>query len=419
MGKTGFEQLFKKKVYIETYGCRYNFGDTAKLIEILKQQGCSIVQSEELADAVIINTCTVVAPTERRMLRRLSKFQGRDLYVTGCMPMVQQDAIMVVCTPAIIQPRSIQAHYRSIGTVSPCSAGIVQISQGCNGQCTYCITKKARGGLKSFPAQEIVHQLHDLVHAGAVEIQLTAQDVSAWGRDRGTSLPELLHRIGDQRGNFYVRVGMMNPATVIDILDDLVEAFSCGNLFKFIHIPVQSGSDRILQKMGRHYITDDFEQIVAAFRKKFSDITLATDMIVGFCGESGDDFAQSLALIDRVRPNKVNITRFSKRPLTPAFFFKDVPGAVKKDRSRIMNARAEQIYHAINALYLGRDVPFIVTERIRKGSVMARTPSYLGIVLGEDLPFGFKGSVTIKKEKMYFFSGERSNPGARAKPVDT
>jgi len=417
MGLTGLEHLVKKRVYIETYGCRYNFGDTAKLIEILKQQGCTIVQSEDTAEAVIINTCTVVAPTERRMIRRLSHFRARDLYVTGCMPVVQRDAVMGVCTPTIIAPASIQARYGSVGTVPACSVGIIQVSRGCTGHCTYCITKKARGGLKSHPVTEIISQLREFIRAGAVEIQLTAQDVSAWGRDTGSLLPELLNEIGDQPGNFYVRVGMMNPGTVLEILDDLIEAFSHHNLFRFIHLPVQSGSDRILRKMGRAYTVEDFEHIVAGFRKKFPDITLATDMIVGFPHEGDEDFLQSLALIDRVRPNKVNVTRFSKRPFTPAFFEKGVLDAIKKDRSRIMNARAEQVYHAINAPYLGRTVPYIVTEEIKTGSVMARTPSYLGIVLEEDLPAGFSGLATIRAEKKYYFTGDRSQPGTGICPV--
>jgi tRNA A37 methylthiotransferase MiaB len=113
----------------------------------------------------------------------------------------------------------------------------------------------------------------------------------------------------------------------------------------------------------------------------------------------------------------VNVTRFSKRPFTPAFFEKGVPDAIKKDRSRRMNARAERVYHAINAPYLCRTVPFIVTEQIKTGSVMARTPSYLGIVLEEDLPAGFSGRATIMTEKKYFFTGERIQPGTGIYPV--
>jgi threonylcarbamoyladenosine tRNA methylthiotransferase CDKAL1 len=407
MTPPGFENLSRKRVYIETYGCRYNFGDSAKLQEILKHQGCTIVQSEEDADAVVINTCTVVAATERRMLRRLFLFHDRELYVTGCMPMVQRDAIMAVCTPVIIPPQSIHDRYKGLGTVSPEPVGIVQIAQGCYGHCTYCISRIARGVMKSFPAQDILAQVHAFIRQGAAEIQLTAQDVSAWGRDTGTSLPDLLNACDAIPRSHYLRVGMMNPATILPILDDLVEAFSHKNIFKFIHIPVQSGSDRILKAMGRGYGCNDFEQIVAAFRKQYPAITLATDMIVGFPGETEKDFLNSLALIDRIRPNKVNVTRFSKRPFTAVSDDKGLRDAEKKERSRIMNRRAEEIYHAINAPFLGQKMKFIVTERVRNGSVMARTPSYLGIVLHEDLPIGCTGKARLEKEHRYFFTGTR------------
>lgn len=407
MKQTGLEHLVGKRVYIETYGCRYNFGDTAKLIEILKHQNCTLTQSEDHADAVIINTCTVVAPTERRMLRRLSYFRGRDLYVTGCMPVVQREAITAVCTPTIIPPECIQEGYRSVGTVSPDPTGIVQVARGCAGHCTYCITRKAHGGLESHSLKDVISQIRNFANAGAAEIQLTAQDVSAWGRDKGRLLPELLTEIGSIPGTFYVRVGMMNPATVIDVLDDLVDAFANNRLFKFIHLPVQSGSDRILQAMGRGYTCDDFEQIVAAFRQKIPKITLSTDMIVGFPGEEEEDFLQSLALLERIHPNKVNVTRFSKRPFTCVFSKKEVPDGVKKNRSRILNIRAEQIYHEINAPYLDRTVPFIVTETIKAGSVLARTPAYRGVVIKENLPIGFEGRAMLSREHKYFFTGER------------
>jgi tRNA A37 methylthiotransferase MiaB len=208
---------------------------------------------------------------------------------------------------------------------------------------------------------------------------------------------------------------MMNPATLLPVLDDVVEAFAHDTIFKFIHVPVQSGSDRVLRAMGRGYCSDDFGQIVAAFRKKYPSITLATDMIVGFPGETDEDFSESLELLGRVRPNKVNVTRFSKRPFTAISDTKELPDATKKDRSRTMNLRAEEIYHAINAPLLGQTVPFIVTEKVRSGSVMARTPSYLGVVLGEELPVGYRGQARLEKEHMYYFSGNRGAGGTGKK----
>jgi MiaB/RimO family radical SAM methylthiotransferase len=265
----------------------------------------------------------------------------------------------------------------------------------------------ARGPLKSFPEAQIKHEICAHALAGAPEIQITAQDVGCWGRDIGKSLPSLLQKFDDIPGRFKIRVGMMNPGTVKGILDDLVEAYSGDRIFKFLHLPVQSGSDSVLERMGREYTVSDFEEIISRFKKRYPEITLATDMIVGFPGETDEDFSQSLDLIDRIRANKVNITRYSTRPFTPISSKKDFPDWIKKDRSRIMNARAEKVYAFINQGYLNKQTDFIVTERVKKGSVMARSPNYLGIVLNESLHPGYEGRAILKNDKKYFFIGQR------------
>ncbi len=405
------EALRGRSVYIETYGCRYNFGDTAHLVEILRQSGGTVVVNPDEADAVIINTCTVVGSTERRMLRRLAAFRDRDLYVTGCMPGVQREAILAVCSPAFIPSPAIHDLYRSVGTVARGGVGIVQVARGCCGNCTYCITRLARGRLKSFPMEEILTQVRSFVQAGVPEIQLTAQDVSSWGLDTGHTLSDLLHTLDGIPGNHRMRVGMMNPATVRMQGDDLVDAFAGDHVFKFIHLPVQSGSDVVLARMGRGYSVAEFEAIVRRFRKRYPAITVATDMIVGFPGETLTDFSASLDLIRRVKPAKVNVTRYSPRPFTPLAQEKDYPDHVKKERSRTMNAVAEEVYASLNAAQLGNIVPFIVTETLRNGSVMARSPEYTGIVIREDLPVGFAGNAVLLTDRNYFFMGERVRPG--------
>jgi threonylcarbamoyladenosine tRNA methylthiotransferase CDKAL1 len=402
-----------RSIYIETYGCRYNFGDTAKLVEVLRHHGSTVVENPDQAEAIIINTCTVVGSTERRMLRRLAEFRDYDLFVTGCMPEVQREAILAVCSPTFIDPETIHVLYRTVGTVAKGNIGIVQLAQGCAGSCTYCITRFARGPLKSFPPEEILAQVRSFVQAGTCEIQLTAQDVSAWGMDIGESLPELLLALEKIPGNHCIRVGMMNPATVKGHTCELVDAFAGDHIFRFLHLPVQSGSDAILSRMGRGYTVAEFEEIVRLFRKQYPQITVATDMIVGFCGETEADFSASLNLIRRVKPAKVNVTRYSRRPFTPFGREKDYPDHVKKDRSRTMNMVAEEVYASLNSVHLGKTVPFMVTETLRKGSVMARSPEYAGIVIRENLPVGFIGDAVLKQDRKYFFIGERVSHSCR------
>jgi tRNA A37 methylthiotransferase MiaB len=402
--------LLGRSVYIETYGCRYNFGDTAKLVEILRHYGGTVVDNPDEAEAIIVNTCTVVGPTERRMLRRLAAFRDHELYVTGCMPPVQREAILAVCSPTIILSETIQNLYRSVGTAAGGSVGIVQLAQGCAGRCTYCITRLARGPLKSFSEDEILAQVRACIQAGTYEIQLTAQDAGAWGMDIGRSLPDLLASLDDIPGRHRFRVGMMNPATVKGQTRQLVDAFAGEHIFRFIHLPVQSGSDAVLSRMGRGYTVAQFEDIVRSFRKRYPGITIATDMIVGFCNETPADFSASLDLIRRVKPAKVNVTRYSRRPFTSLAKEKDYPDHVKKDRSRVMNSVAEDVYASLNAVQLGKTVPFTVTETLRKGSVMARSPAYTGIVIREDLPVGFEGEAVLREDRRYFFIGECVRP---------
>lgn len=399
-----------RSVYIETYGCRYNFGDTAKLVEVLRHHDCTIVKNPDEAEAIIVNTCTVVGPTERRILRRLAGFSDKELYVTGCLSQVQREAILAVCSPAIISPETIHDLYRPLATVAGSDVGIVQLAQGCVGKCTYCITRLARGPLKSFTEEEILAQVRAFVQTGTCEIQLTAQDVGAWGLDIGHTLPELLRALDKIPGRHQIRVGMMNPCTVRAQTSDLVDAFAGDHIFKFIHLPVQSGSNAVLRRMNRGYTVAEFEDIVRSFRERYPQITVVTDMIVGFCGETPADFSASLELVRRVKPAKVNVTRYSRRPFTPLFGEKDYPDHVKKDRSRILNSVAEEVYASLNTGRLGKTVPFMVTETLRKGSVMARSPEYTGIVIREDLPVGFRGYALLTQDRNYFFIGDRVHP---------
>lgn len=407
VGCETLREIRNVSVYIRTFGCTYNHGDTRKLIEILMQQGCRISGSPHDADVIIINSCTVVESTARKVLRLIAAYRDSRLYITGCMPAVEADRILAVSTPSFIPPVCIQEAYRLHPVIRKSVPGIVQVAQGCLGNCSYCITKNARGPLVSFPGDEIICQVKKHIDLGAVEIQLTAQDISAWGYDTGESLPFLLKTISLLHGEFRVRIGMMNPATLKRVMPDLLSAFEGDKIFKFIHMPIQSGSDTVLKRMRRGYTAADCIALIDRFRERFPDFTIMTDMIVGFPGESEEDFLKSLDLIRKIRPNKVNITRFSKRRGTGMEEVHDFTDYIKKKRSRMMNACAEEVYHSLNTPWIGKPVPFIVTEKIKEGSVVARTPLYQGVVLKEDLPIGTTGEAILTDERTYYFIGSR------------
>jgi len=265
----------------------------------------------------------------------------------------------------------------------------------------------------SFPQKEILEDVATQVAGGAVEVQVTAQDISAWGMDTGESLADLLYGITSIDGTFRIRIGMANPRTLSRLMPGFPGVFENEKLFRFLHIPVQSGSDRVLEEMNRGYTARDCLDIAGAFRARYPGFTIMTDMIVGFPGETEEDFQQSLEFIRAMRPNKVNITRFSRKRGTGVATAPDFTDYVKKQRSRAMNAAACEVYRSLNKPWIGKDVPFIVTEVLRAGSVIGRSPLYQGIVLPGELPIGSTGTARITGERLYYFTGVCTNPGTR------
>lgn len=402
------DRLRNIRLYVETYGCTYNTGDTEKVIEIARSQGCTIADTAEDADAVLINTCIVVDRTEKHMYERMRLFAGKTLIVTGCLPGISADRVLSVHPDAyIIDPDLIHSCYREIGTVSAADHAVLQIAKGCNGHCTYCITRFARGKLVSFPFEDVVRQAREFVRGGATEIQLTAQDVSSWGMDRtdGLRLPDLLRALTEIPGEFRIRIGMANPDTLLPILDDFLDAIADPKIFLFLHVPVQSGSDAVLKAMGRRYTAVQYEEICRRAREIYPDIRISTDYIAGFSGETAEESETSVAQIFATRPGKVNITRFSVRPGTPAAKMKGLPEPVKKERSRALTNAANAVYDANNEDWIGKTVDAVVTEMVRAGSVTARDRTYQNIVILSEIPIGTRVRVTITGHRRHYLVG--------------
>lgn len=400
-----------RRVWIESYGCSYNERDGEILAAVLEGQGCSLVSRPEDADLVVINTCTVTAATERAMMRRIRENLGREIILTGCLPIARQEMVRLAGGPGVIFPRDIHRAFDSLESPPHSPSGTVQVAEGCNGNCSYCITRIARGRVKSVPLEQVIRQVRSAVAGGIAEIRLTGQDVAAYGHDTGGSLKHLLTSVVVEPGDFMVRVGMMNPASVIPVLHDLPVAWDHPKVFRFIHLPAQSGSARVLEGMNRGHSPDDVKCIVREFRDRMPDLFLMTDIICGFPGETDDDFSATCELVRHLRPDKVNITRFSKRPGTPAAQLSDFPDRTKKDRSRALQRLAEEIYHEKNADIIGSVVPVIVTEVVREGSVTCRTPSYRGVVVRGRFPVGTRLNVRVLQDRTYFFTGEPADSG--------
>jgi MiaB/RimO family radical SAM methylthiotransferase len=263
----------------------------------------------------------------------------------------------------------------------------------------------ARGLLVSRKSDDVVCDVENLAARGVVEIQVSAQDTAAYGSDRGTNLAELLERLVQVPGDFRLRVGMMNPNSALCIQEELIRAFHSPKVYRFLHIPVQSGSDRILKSMGRRYSAKDFMNIVDAFRSDHPNITIITDVIVGFPGETDLDFIATMDLMESLKPDKVNVTKFSRRPGTLAARLYDMPDRIKKDRSREITRLWQKIAAQRNRRYLGMVLDAVVTECGRRGTMKARAGNYLGIVVKGVPLLGLHIRIEVTETNPFFVYG--------------
>lgn len=401
-----------KKIHLETFGCTANTGDTMKLRALLRREGHAIVAKEE-AEVVIVNTCTVTRRTELNVIKRLKelKKEGKEVIVAGCMAAAQPDLIKSVLGEAVtmVTPQDISHSYETDqdfdfdGVVS-----VIPISMGCVGNCSYCIVKGARGTMQSYKPERIREAVTRAVERGAKEIRITAQDCSAYGWEtmNAIKLPELLKMLTSVDGDFKLRVGMMNPFTVIHILDELLDVFDSEKIFKFFHVPVQSGSDRVLREMRRNYKAADFVEIVKCIRKRFKHCMISTDFIIGFPTETEEDFLASLNLLKEVKPEKVNITRFSPRPGTEASKCKDLLEREKKKRSRSISSLYQEIMCKKNKQWEGKELTILLTEKGMKGGVIGRDLSHRVIVLNKQLPLGSTCTARVTEAKSTYLLGE-------------
>jgi MiaB-like tRNA modifying enzyme len=261
--------------------------------------------------------------------------------------------------------------------------GIIPISYGCLGSCAYCCVVFARGRLRSYTIGEIFERVKTDLATGVREFWLTSQDTACYGMDIGTNLPDLIKAVCNVEGDFKVRVGMMTPNMALKILKNLVKAFENEKVFKFLHLPVQSGDDQILKRMRRFYTVADFKRIMNAFREALPRITIATDVICGFPGETREAFEETLQLIEDVKPDIVNISKFFGRPGTPAAEMENaVPFSELKERSAILSRLASRIAFERNREWVGWKGEVFVDE-IGKvpGSWVGRNFAYKPIVI--------------------------------------
>ncbi|MHA1476115.1 MAG: tRNA (N(6)-L-threonylcarbamoyladenosine(37)-C(2))-methylthiotransferase [Promethearchaeota archaeon] len=351
-----------KSYFIITYGCTFNQGDSLKIEKILGDFGFYKKQINN-ADLVIINTCAVKLSTESKILNYIShlvqKFPSKYYIITGCLPQIDKkiyDKIekMIFDKGFILNIHDIPnllnilfknenfnqklPNYKDksniipkINSKSPIS--IIQISEGCNNNCAYCCTTNARGNLHSFDSKLIMKQLKILISQGIKEFHITSQDLGNYDYE-GKKLHSLLKEISLLKGSIHFRLGMINPDYLIKYYSEFQQIFSDKRFYRFLHIPIQSGSNKILKKMKRNYSIEEVETIFSKLKKFDKRFRIGTDIIVGFPSESEEDYDLTENFIKKWKPSILNISKYTVRPNTEAKNYHQLNSQIIKERSK-------------------------------------------------------------------------------------
>jgi threonylcarbamoyladenosine tRNA methylthiotransferase CDKAL1 len=399
-----------RQVFIKNFGCSSNVADGEILAGCLAEAGFKLASSESEADLLIYNTCAVKGPTENRIIDTLKHApKDKKIVVAGCLPKINFERLcrethfdsavgpavgneivdIVKCvlagekvvdlTAVKEKPLLSLPRHKSNPVVS-----VVPVNFGCLGSCTYCCVVFARGHLRSYGINEVVERVKSDCSAGSKEFWITSQDTAAYGRDIGTDLTELLEALNRLPGDFRVRVGMMTPNLVTEMQTRLITAFENPKIFKFLHLPVQSGDDTVLQYMRRFYTATEFKGIAETFRNEFPQLTLATDVIVGFPGETEEAFENTLKLLEAVKPDVVNVSKFFARPKTVAARMKDglVDREEIKHRSTVAAELAKRLSAERNRRWVGWTGEVLFDEKGKvEGSWIGRNFAYRPIAI--------------------------------------
>ena len=381
---------------VETYGCQMNVHDSERIAGLLLDAGYTQALADTQPDLVVFNTCAVRENADNKLYGNLSFLAPRkksdpnfQIAVGGCMAQKDQDAIIkrapyvdvvfgthnIGSLPVLLERARIEEasqveikesleHFPSTLPVKRDSAfsAWVSVSVGCNNTCTFCIVPQLRGIEKDRPMDQIMKEVHSLVDQGVIEITLLGQNVNAYGVDFGdrSAFANLLKECGKVDGLERVRFMSPHPR---DFTDDVIEVMAqTKNVMPHLHMPLQSGSDKVLQLMRRSYRRDRYLGIIDRVRKAMPDAAITTDIIVGFPGESDEDFAQTIDLAEQVRFSAAYTFQYSKRPGTPAATMPDqIPDDVMADRYNQLHKIQQEISKEENERLIGKKVELLVS----------------------------------------------------------
>ena len=417
------------KIWVEAYGCSASFADSEMISGLILNGGHTLAKNISDSDLNLIVTCSVKDATANKMVNRIKKLKSKPLIVAGCLPKAEKSTVERFSPNAsLLGPNSIGKTLEVINstlkgkrrvelTDSDSSkvglpkvrlnpvVGIVEIASGCMSECTFCQTKLSKGNLRSYRIGDIVRQVRKEIDEGCREVWLTSTDNGCYGLDIRTDLPSLIMKVADIEHDFMIRVGMMNPMYMPRIREGLLKSFENDKVFKFLHIPVQSGSNKVLKEMKRGHTANVFKTTSEKFRKKFEKFAISTDIIVGFPTESEEDFQQTVCLIEETKPDIINLSRYSPRPGTEAAKMKQIIVSEVKRRSKIIFELAKKVAYERNKEWIGW-IGEVLFDESSDGIVKGRNFAYKPVVVKENVRLGEKIKVAITDASQHVLYGK-------------
>jgi len=406
------------KIFVEAYGCSASFADSEMISGLILNGGHTLVDDDSQSDLNVVVTCSVKDATANKMIHRIKSLKSKPLIVAGCLPKAEKDTVEKFTEKAsLLGPNSLGKTLQVIeatlkGTkqialedtdlskvglpkvrLNP-AVGIVEIASGCLSECTFCQTKLSKGDLTSYRLGDIVRQVQTEIKDGCKEIWLTSTDNGCYGFDIGTDLPSLINAVSEIPEKFMIRVGMMNPMYMPRIKNNLIESFESEKVFKFLHIPVQSGSDQVLHDMKRGHTSATYKEIVQKARERFENFTISTDVIVGFPSETKEDFQKTVEILDETKPDVVNLSRYSARPGTEAAEWEQIDMEEVKRRSKLIFEQINKISLSNNEKWIGWEGDVLFDEKTEEG-IKGRNYAYKPIFVPENVEIGQSMKVKI------------------------
>lgn len=426
-------------IWIKTYGCSHNVSDSEYMQGVLASYGYRFTPNAEEAQLWLLNSCTVKDPSQAAFMHLVNKgkSQGKAVVVAGCVPQADRhvkglEDVSIVGIQQVDRVVEVVEETLKGHTVRLLSKNrlpeldlpkirknpmieIIPLSTGCLGACTYCKTRHARGKLGSYQLDALVARAKKVIEEGVTEIWLSSEDTGAYGIDLNTDLPTLLRALLDViPPGVMLRVGMTNPPFILEHLDAIADILNHPSVYAFLHVPVQSGSDPVLLAMNREYTVAEFSRVADVLLAKVPSLTLATDIICGFPGETEEQFDETMALVSKYRFHIMNISQFYPRPGTPAAKMKRVPTHIVKNRSR----RLTKLFETFDPYphLIGTEQKVWINTEVSddKKYTVAHTKNYTKVLLPrDDSLMGCTALVRILSSARFHVTGEvlsRSEP---------